>query len=981
MSLELFNYEEFLPYYPDVDAPEFQQKILNKKEFSDLQLTRELKRPDEDGLLEHQKLIQRFLSPYTLYDELFIYHATGTGKTGVAFYVTENLYHSNSFSKVVVLAKGEALLISHRKNLIEHYSKRYKARVPEQIDPDKKNRFYKRLVSDFYDFRTFETFAKEIEGMGDEMVTERYSNTIFIVDEVHNIAEETKSKQPKTEAERMAKKSVSIYAQFHRLFHLVQNRKILLLSATPMRDEVYELGYLMNLILPLDQQMPSGKPFLQSFVSGEEIVNEDRLKEYLRGRMSILMAAPSNVRTDYKGFFMPPHKVIPFKIFKTTYESPQLDSYRQAYLNDSQRNDSIYSNVRQAALFVFPDGSYGDAGLKNYTTRRGGALTNELRSAVNTIDKLRKHSCKYAYVIQNILQNRGQKLVYVYCSIVNGSGINLFARILELYGYSRATGRERTKGYRYITLTSQTSNMDQLLQFFNQPENKFGDYCQVIIGSRKISEGFTFKNIQVIHVLTLHWNYTEIQQAVARGIRYRSHSELFRAGIRPTVEIYQHASVDPKHQVKSIDELMMEYSQRKDILVRKMDRIIKEISFDCPLVYERNYTDGQPDSRVCDYQACEYKCEDSGLAPTQVDLSTYQLYYQNKDEQSILEGIRKLFKTYFRIQLETLQDILQVEAFPLLRVLSYLIRYNIPLVNAYDIECFLREDHNEYYLVDNVVLPNDQSDLVIYTQQPFITANTSLQEATQNKSFQRQIRTIRGIQQANTEAQMEPLLKSLSIELQEVCLEMAWLNPRSEKSRWIQHIYRDSIQSTREYATVSVLLAPRIRGLDEKHKVWRDCTLDEQKEENEVAVDIEHNPYGYYGIVEDDRFCIRDITQAISEDNQKIDKRKITTGSNCMEVGYNKPKLAEICLHLGLVAPENELHPNPRKELMKNRSGQKVLENWNGWSDQKLAQGLYWYNHTKKELCDKLRNWFAENHLLVRDKCGKSGKVKKTDEN
>jgi hypothetical protein len=977
--MDLFNYEEFLPLYPDLKSPSLQQKIVNKKEFYDLRLSRNIEDRDSEGWLRHQKIIQRFLSPHTLYDELFVYHSTGTGKTGVAFSVTENLYASKSFAQVVVLAKGDALLVSHRKELVERYSQRYAQKIPQELEPEQKNRFYKRLVSDFYQFRTFETFASQLAGLSDDVISNRFSNTIYIIDEVHNIAEDTRPKEARTEAEKvLRKRSVSIYEQFHRLFHVTQNRKILLMSATPMRNDVSELAYLMNLILPLNEQMPVGKTFLKKFVVNDKIIQEDLIKKYLRGRMSILLPAPSDVKVDYKGDFLPPLNVLPFKIFKTQMDTVQLQTYIEAYTNDTEKNDAVYSNVRQAALFVFPDGSFGKTGFKHYSTKEG--LQGSLVREINTVEKLARFSSKYAFIVKNLIENRN-KLVYIYCNMVDGSGANLLSRILKVYGYNRSNGIEKGPGKRFILLTSETPNVGLLKDYFNHPRNRYGEYCHVIIGSRRISEGFTFKNVQIIHITTLFWNYTETQQAVARAIRYMSHEDLLADGLDPVVEVYQHASVsnNPKYKIRSIDEMMLEYSQRKDLLIRKMDRIIKEISFDCPLVYERNYIEDDPDSRNCDYQECEYKC-DGGLEPTRLDYTTYNLYYQGKDDQGLLEGIRQLFKTHFRMRFETLQDILMAERLQLLRVLSQIIRYNIPIINAYNIESFLREDHNEYYLVDNVVLPNQHIELGTYCQYPFITENRSLEETIQQKVYRHQLATVQQIQKAESEEQVKELLETLPLELQEIFLEMTWIHSGKNRgnglSEWIQNIYQPYIRETDQHPVVSTLLQPRMRCFVPREKKWRDCVLDEPAEETVVAVDAENNPYGYYGIIEEDRFCIRDMTQALSEDGTKIDKRKIKTGSNCLEVGFNKPKLAEICMHLNLSVPENELHPNPRSEFMKNRSGQKVLEKWNDWSDKDLAIGLYWYTQTKKDVCDRLKEWFAEHNLLIRDKCGKTGKVK-----
>jgi DNA polymerase III delta prime subunit len=88
------NPEDFLPNYPVVTDPSLQQKILNKKEFFDLKLKQKLEPIDKGEFLNHQKIIQRFMSAHTLYDELLLYHQTGTGKTGAAFAVTEELYSS-----------------------------------------------------------------------------------------------------------------------------------------------------------------------------------------------------------------------------------------------------------------------------------------------------------------------------------------------------------------------------------------------------------------------------------------------------------------------------------------------------------------------------------------------------------------------------------------------------------------------------------------------------------------------------------------------------------------------------------------------------------------------------------------------------------------------------------------------------------------------------------------------------------------------
>lgn len=947
--------QDFFPSYPDIDDSSFQQDILNKKEFFELRLPRQLEDINKGESLNHQKIIQRFFGPHTPYDELFINHQTGSGKSGVAFITTEDLFNSKSFSKVYVLAKGSSLLISLMKQLVYVYSKRYT--VPDTVEPGNQIRYIRRMTSDFYQFQTFETFAKGLSSFSDEVLQNKYENSIFILDEVHNIKSD---------------ETATVYSQFHRLFHLLENRKILLMSATPMRDDVSELATIMNLILPLDVQLPMDVSFTNMFIRDDTIIQIDRLKQFLRGRISFLDAPQEDTRKKYMGSFLNDLNIEQFKIYPTRMGPIQLEGYSEAFLKDTTEERSIYSNSRQAALFVFPDRSYGPEGLSRYANPKTGILKNEFLAEIFTVERLKKFSSKYAFIIKNILDNP-KKLVYIYCSVVNGSGVNLLAQILESYGFTKAKGTEKKPGRRYISLTSQTGNIDTPLSFFNSRRNMLGNYCQVIIGSRKISEGFSFKNIQIIHITTEHWNYTEVQQAIARGIRYKSHEYLIQSGINPIVQIYQHVSLVNQNntEIRSIDVMMMEVSQQKDILVQKMTRIIKEISFDCPLTFERNYRVGTEGSRECDYQECEYKC-DSSLEPIAVDLSTYNLYYQNIDDN--INRIRKLFSEHFSLSFQSIQDTLEIDTFQLLQVLSNVIRHNIPIVNKYGLECYLRGSRNEYYLVDNVVLPNDHSELYLYTKKPYITENKSLKNTIRDKAFQYNLGIIQILSSLKTKESVKKHLDSLSLEIQELVLENAithqYKNGPTKLIDWILSIYKPHLRNTGKYKYVSILLLPKARCFDEK---WSDCIYEEIQQQGNPEV---NNPYGVYGIQEGDNFCIKEIIA--TQVGEKKDKRKEKSGSNCLEVGWNKPRLAELCLKLQLEIPPNELNPDAAEELSRNKSGKKILLDWQGkgWTSDELSRGLYWYKKSKEEICGVLKQWFNEKKLLIQGQCGRPTKKK-----
>lgn len=934
------DYEDFLPNYPDVDDPKLQQKILNKKEFFELRLqrlTRQVERVPEDHLQRHQRLIQRFLSVQTPFDELLVYHETGTGKTRAAFAATEQvlLGETRDFRRVIFLAKGDDQLENALIELVSYarQTARFRDFQPtEEVSVEKQIR---RALSGTYLFQTWATFSgkRGLSRMDDAQMLAEYNNTIFIVDEVHNIRGQRDPSQT--------------YTQLHRLFHVLKNRKVILMSGTPMRDQVSELADVMNLILPLDRQLPIVDAFTQRYVhpTTNEIVNAEELKTFIRGRVSFLRAVPDEgVQKVYLGEFLSPDlPVQQFKYVATQMREEQLLGYERAYQMDTgEESDasgasgdgdqiaSFYSNARQASLFVFPDGSFGREGYERFVKSRPWL------DLVYPLENLQKYSCKYAYVVEQLLRPELQnQSTYVYSSLVDGSGLGFFAQILEKYGFSKCTGKETQPGLRYMLLTSATKltpghskDIPKLIQYFNHERNIRGEYCRVILGSRIISEGFTFKNVRHIHILTLHWNYTETQQAIARAIRFGSHRMLVdQPSVAIPVYIYQHVAENPEMQEPSIDLQMLTVSQRKDIVIRRVTRLIKEISFDCPLVYERNLPE-ERSPRECDYSLqCAYPCSQLEAGRNPIDLNTYRLYYQEGSDFDVWTAVCRFFSdtSSLPIHLYAIQDQLQIDLFQLVRVLSDLIRHNTPIVNAYGVECFLREDHNEYFLVDNLLLPNGQKHLSWYTRNPTVLQKQSLAQLIRRKGFrvyEQRIETLRA-------GYAQEILDSLPASLRELykTLQQEQLQ---EGVRTEQDIFRDA----------------RARGIP------------------------------YYGTVDQNqKFRIVDIQSGVGVQ----DVRKMKSGSDCLGPGFNKDRIVLVFFSLGipLDIPESylSLFPDPEAQLLNMKDGPELLVHpelnlatLKESDAEAYTQSLYRIIHilktNKKELCSTIREWMRANGLL-----------------
>jgi hypothetical protein len=627
----------------------------------------------------------------------------------------------NGFDGAIILARGEGLLSNFKNELVFQCTRgQY---IPENYDKltalEKTRRIQKKIA--FYTFETFAKFAKIISKLTDEQIIRDYSNKIIVVDEVHNIRSDeneneevepvgvksidrTKEKEQvdidflaeldQAIAESEAKETQTIsglfeaalqeekkeqaivltkprgyktYEQFIRLLHLVKNCKIMLLSGTPMKDTPNEIADVANLLLDKKNAFPTENAFISEYMKkrGDLYIMKDRkkdlFKQKLKGLVSFLKEPESDIpkkfvgKEKYRGlnnFIVDPKVMSDF----------QTQHYQNALLQD-KKDSGIYTNSREASLFVFPDGSWGSEGFNKYIkekefTQRIGEkkevkrkryiMTNELKAALcdkkdnGDLEKLYNHSSIYTAAIGDILSENGNS--FAYSSIVKGSGCILFSLILELFGYKKSSGSETTKAKRYILLIGDTPGKQKLVQRFNNPDNVNGEYIQVIIGSKAVSEGYSFNNIVREFIFTPHWNYSEISQAISRGFRFGSHNELLKRGIKPVVRISQYVSIPKTKGVESIFLILYKTSENKDVSIRSIMRLLMECAVDCELNYVQNRSrTGKDGSRECDYENCDFKC-DGGESKGIPDYSTYLAQYFNPKVPEIKKQTEQLLR-------------------------------------------------------------------------------------------------------------------------------------------------------------------------------------------------------------------------------------------------------------------------------------------------------------------------------------------------
>jgi hypothetical protein len=841
-----FKIEDFFPLYPENDKKKFPKGSLNVinmlKEFTDNRLDTIEILPTEPGeATKHQVVIKRLLSGYTQFDALLLVHEMGTGKTcsaiqaieqnfidarnGLFNNVLENdsMYLNENTLRVIgpglngaiILTRGKTLMNNFMDELVNRCTKIYSSSGNKKLkmrnirDDNEISKASKKLFSKFYSFYTFEIFAKTVKKMTPSEIVSKFDNKIIVIDESHNL----RPKQDQTLIDQKKMKDVEkldIYIEIHRFLHTLKNKKVLLLTGTPMKDGPQEIASLMNLILPLTRQMPTHKNFLKEYFppnqlkknfdelgdeeeflknGGEDMKHTEKFKKQIYGCVSFLKAMDSTVKKVMVG-----EKIGTLKHYNVVpkYMSDfQTQIYSEAYIQDKNEK-GIYNNSRQASRFVFQDGTYGSEGFKNNIIENSGkhfrlgpalkraiteksifindsSLTDEQRELIY-LENIRRMSVEYAYILKSILDaTRNGELSIVYNDAVRGSGLIVLTLLLEMFGFVKNNGSTKIKKS-YGIFSNETTSVKEirmLQKIFNSDNNMNGAIMPVIFGSRVIAEGLTFKNVIHEHVVP-HWNGSETEQVIARGWRLGSHEALLnkwqeggKKGKKPQLNVYRHVvipslnmsslnmsslnmSSSNRGSIKSIDLIMYEVSEKKDIAISKVLRCLKEVAIDCQLFKKRNEKDASFDNqRECEYEKCNYVCDDSGPISNTASIN-YQTIYFREDALLMFKMLETHYKTRF---VSTLDEIIEMYKFfpkhsvtdtEVIQLLYEIVSNNIPIKNVYGYPCYLYENHNVFFLVDHT-LPFPSADdifLAYYSKHPQLYVKTDFPNVPGSKYFQ-----------------------------------------------------------------------------------------------------------------------------------------------------------------------------------------------------------------------------------------------------
>jgi superfamily II DNA or RNA helicase len=315
------------------------------------------------------------------------------------------------------------------------------------------------------------------------------------------------------------------------------------------------------------------------------------------------------------------------------------------------------------------------------------------------IPHIRKLSIKFYVILNNLKKLFATKKSksstgFIYSNLVKAGGIELFAETMIQNGYleynqnfndydiKESTIDYRTgltfvefkkEGYKiadfkpatFLLVTGGTDK-DDLAEYkqkiirtvFNSTDNIDGKYIKFILGSRVMNEGVTLKNCKEIHILDVFYNIPKVEQAIGRVIRMCVHQDVITDDYKyPEVNVYKYVvAVDDKNNPNKLsnEELLYQKAELKYITIKHIERCLKEIAIDCPLLFHinmfpeeiekykdcvsptlENVNSGKlicPD--LCDFKKCHYKCD----APS-INKSHWnnKLYTYNKLENNEID--------------------------------------------------------------------------------------------------------------------------------------------------------------------------------------------------------------------------------------------------------------------------------------------------------------------------------------------------------
>lgn len=594
--------------FPEVAGnPEIAAYLTDQYEFARLKTGETETYPLRGKPFKHQRIIMQLM---LFAQSMLLVHATGSGKTCTSIDTVEQFKETFSgaiasfiqqyiqpktvpYKRIVIMVRGPILKADMERQIICKCTAKgvYDTAELRAAQTDNmRSRVINRALSPYYEIVTYDKFLSDVgelinrdkypESMSErdkdqlyqnqvKILKRQYDHTIFIADEIHILTTEKKEE------------TVTRYKNLHHLLHILEGTKVLLMSATPMKNRGVEIADILNLLLPLDQQI-SPQLIHSAFPPADLEIDEEKVKKvkttmspeearkqlepYFQGRISYIRAMDIGVDIVDEhpgGEDIYAEEDIPsFWIMPVPLRGEQARAYIKAKAKrEDKRNNDIYAAERQLSNGWFPgernqaisrlfsnyfkqkrnlfepkDPKFHEA----YFRPRGTgeelpplALISPKTVAIGEMLRDPRYAGKM--MVYSNYKDMGAYLVAVGLQFVYGfepyDGGAYFQEVSTGRGYcgnravtstvEREPLRGITKKPRYGLLIPSNRgryNAD-LLNIFNSYENRHGEYIRVLITSQVGREGINTNEVRTYVNFDGHWNNSSYHQALSRVLR------------------------------------------------------------------------------------------------------------------------------------------------------------------------------------------------------------------------------------------------------------------------------------------------------------------------------------------------------------------------------------------------------------------------------------------------------------------------------
>ena len=579
--------------YPDIDDIKFREKLMSieeinihkQKKIDNLNSLKDFEDRVKDECPDNnfnkaifQYFVEQYMSLRTPYRGLMLYYSVGTGKTCAAVSIAESLLkdHKVSSEPDIFVLLPPSLKPNFLNTIMDDscVGKIYKnfSNVGN----------IKKTINKRYNILTYGEFVK---------LNPILDNKTVIIDEAHNL----RSNDMDYEGNMSDIDSKAYDVLINRLQNGVNNR-LILMTATPMYNEPYEIIDLLNLFLINEGKEPMKKKLSKE----KELIMTDELKNKLKYMSERYISyINSNNPFVYAVKLIPDvavrerNTIFPYGYVMVKLGKEQRNVYKKI------RSDDIYLQGFQPANISI---SVDDVMTKNMKGDKKGLYKyKNIENQVYFPDKknLGIYGSKILKICESIENSEG--IVLIYSRFVK-SGILPIALALEHMGYDRyVNGKDdinlldhkgiKKNGFRYTIMTS--SNIDELgnvgsfeniLNVVNSKDNINGEKIKIILITKKASEGLSIKNVRQIHILDPWYHISRFEQIIGRGVRRCSHKDLEL--IKRNVLIYVY--IGYMDDMETSDTYSMKIVDKKLRQFKTIEEIVSKNSLDCDLNFNIN---------------------------------------------------------------------------------------------------------------------------------------------------------------------------------------------------------------------------------------------------------------------------------------------------------------------------------------------------------------------------------------------------------